>query len=180
MDAIDILEDLVQRPMQALDYFWDELDPSQLNSHPGGHPNSIAWLLWHTARETDAQIAPLAGHDQLWTVENFDSRFGLSEVDLGMADVGLGQSPDDARGVTVEETQQGKDLLRDYLEAVYAKTASWIAMLSDDDLDRVIDNDWDPPVTVGVRIISVIDDAAQHIGQAAYVAGTVELHDLTS
>lgn len=179
MDAIDLLKNLVRRPIEALDYFWDDLDPSRLNSRPGGHPNSIAWLLWHTARETDAQIAPLAGYEQSWSADGFESRFALSDVDLGTADVGLGQSPEEARAVTVEETPEGKELLRQYLESVYDKFAGWIATLSDDDLDRIIDDQWDPPVTVGVRVISVIDDAAQHIGQAAYIAGTVEIVDLT-
>ena len=36
----------------------------------------------------------------------------------------------------------------------------------------VIDDSWVPPVTRGVRLISVYADALQHIGQAAYVVGT--------
>jgi hypothetical protein len=39
------------------------------------------------------------------------------------------------------------------------------------DLDRVVDKRWDPPVTLGVRLVSVVDDDAQHVGQAAYVRG---------
>lgn len=171
MDTIDVVRDLVARPLQALDYFWEDLEPSRLNNHPGGHPNSIAWLLWHTARETDAQIAPLAGHEELWTAENFDTRFALGEADLGMADVGLSQAAEDAQAVKVEESLAGKALLREYLEVVYARVGEWVNTLNSEDLARVIDENWDPPVTVGVRVISVIDDAAQHIGQAAYVAG---------
>lgn len=180
MDAVDVLKDLAARPTAALDYFWDDLDPSRLNSRPGGHPNSIAWLLWHTAREIDAQIAPLAQREELWTANNFASRFGFDNLDLGMADVGLGQTAEQAREVFVEETPEGKALLREYLDAVIDQTSEWIDTLEDDDLDRVIDTDWDPPITLGVRVISVFDDAAQHIGQAAYIAGTVEIVDLTS
>lgn len=178
MDAIELLKNLVRRPIDALDNFWADLDPSQLNSHPGGHPNSIAWLIWHTARETDAQIAPLAGAEQSWTVEGFADRFELSDVNLGTADIGLGQSRDDAWAVKVEETAEGKALLRDYVETVYDKFAAWVETLTEEDLARVIDEQWDPPVTVGVRVLSVIDDATQHVGQAAYVAGTVEFVDL--
>lgn len=179
MNAIELLKNLVPRPIEALDSFWADLDPSQLNSRPGGHPNSIAWLIWHTARETDAQIAPLVGDEQLWTADDFETRFNLTGVNLGTADIGLGQSADEARSVTVEETQEGKQLLRAYLEAVYDKFAQWVETLNDADLDRIIDEQWDPPVTLGVRVISVIDDATQHIGQAAYIAGTVEVVDLT-
>lgn len=179
MDANDLLANLVRRPIDALDNFWSDLDPSQLNSHPGGHPNSIAWLIWHTARETDAQIAPLIGTEQSWTVDGYADRFNLADVNLGAADIGLGQSRDDAWAVMVEETAEGKALLREYLETVYDKFARWVNTLTEKDLARVIDEQWDPPVTLGVRILSVLDDAAQHIGQAAYVAGTVEIVDLS-
>lgn len=179
MDAIKVLQDLVARPTQALDYFWDDLDAGRLNSHPGGHPNSIAWLIWHTARETDAQIAPLADQEQVWTADGFQARFGLTDVHLGAGDVGLGQSAEQARAVTVEATPEGKRLLREYLDAVYAMASRWIATLNETELDRVIDDQWDPPVTLGVRVISVLDDAAQHIGQAAYAAGTVDDTDPT-
>lgn len=178
MDAIELLKNLVRRPIDALDYFWEEFDPSQLNSHPGGHPNSIAWLIWHTARETDAQIAPLAGTEQSWTADGYADRFQLSEVNLGTADIGLSQSAEDAWAVSVEETPAGKVLLRDYMETVYDKFACWVETLTEEDLARIIDEQWDPPVTLGVRVLSVIDDAVQHIGQAAYVAGTVEFVDL--
>ena len=48
---------------------------------------------------------------------------------------------------------------------------AYLATLDDDDLDRVVDTRWDPPVTVGVRLVSVIADDLQHVGQAAYVRG---------
>ena len=179
MDAIDLLKNLVHRPIAALNYFWADLDPSQLNTHPGHHPNSITWLIWHTARETDAQIAPLAGFEESWTADGFAARFGFTDLRLGTADVGLGQSRDEAWAVTVEETAQGMALLREYLETVYDKFAAWVETLTEEDLARIIDEQWDPPVTLGVRVLSVLDDAAQHIGQAAYVAGTVEFVDLS-
>lgn len=171
MDAIAVLSDLAARPLQALDYFWEELAPSRLNERPGGHPNSIAWLLWHSARETDAQIAPLAGTEEIWAALDFASRFGFEGLDLGAFEMGYGQSRAAAAGITVPATDEGKNLLREYLESVYEHLGDWISTLDESDLDRVIDENWDPPVTLGARVISVIDDAAQHIGQAAYIAG---------
>src|SRR5699024_1481813 len=174
MDAIKVLQDLVARPSQALDNFWDDLDPSRLNNHPGGHPNSIAWLIWHTARETDAQIAPLADQEQVWTADGFDARFGLTDVHRGTGEVGLGQSAEQARAVTVEATPEGKRLLREYLDPVYAMATRWIATLNETELDRVIDDQFDPRVTLGIRVISVLDDVTQHIEQTASPAVTVE------
>ena len=46
--------------------------------------------------------------------------------------------------------------------------------LTDDDLDRIVDTSWDPPVTLGVRLISVLSDDLQHAGQAAFVRGVLE------
>src|SRR5699024_5311410 len=108
MDAIKVLQDLVARPSPALVDFWDALDPSRLNNHPGGHPHSIAWLIWHTARETDAQIAPLADQEQVWTADGFDARFWLTDVNLGTGEVGLGESAEQASAVTVEARPEGK------------------------------------------------------------------------
>lgn len=171
MDAIDVLSDLAARPLQALDYFWADLHPSRINDRPGGHPNSIAWLLWHSARETDAQIAPLAATQEIWTAQGFAQRFGFDGQDLGALDMGYGQDRAAAEAITVPATHEGKHLLREYLEAVYEHLGEWISTLDESDLDRVIDRGYDPPVTLGVRVISVIDDAAQHVGQAAHIAG---------
>lgn len=179
MDAIDVFNDLVTRPLHALDSFWEDLDPSRVNFRPAGHPNSIAWLLWHTARETDAQIAPLAGVQECWVEQGYVEHFGFTNINLGIADIGLGQTADEARAIFVPETPEGKALLYDYLNTVYQRTADWVTTLTPKDLDRVIDTSWDPPVTLGTRLISVLDDAIQHLGQAAYIAGTVEIVDLT-
>ncbi len=42
------------------------------------------------------------------------------------------------------------------------------------DLDVVVDERWDPPVTLGVRLVSVVNEVNQHVGQAAYVRGLLE------
>ena len=39
------------------------------------------------------------------------------------------------------------------------------------DLDDVVDENWDPPVTRGARLVSVSEDALQHVGQVSYLAG---------
>ena len=49
--------------------------------------------------------------------------------------------------------------------------SSYVQGLGEADLDRVVDLNWDPPVTLGVRLVSVINDDLQHGGQAAYVRG---------
>jgi uncharacterized damage-inducible protein DinB len=140
------------------------LAPEQLEHRPAPDANSIAWLAWHLARGQDAQIAAVAGHEQVWTAEGWADRFDLpfppSANGYGFTSAQVAQ----VRGLTADQ-------LLDYAAAVHARTAEFLAGLSDDDLDRVVDEHWDPPVTLGVRLISILSDDLQHVGQAAYVRG---------
>lgn len=164
MDSVELLKDLAHRPLDVLESIGDRIGPDQLNAHPGGHPNSIAWLLWHTGREMDAQVAQAAGRQEVWSTQGWESRFDLGLPDPGY---GFGHSEEQARAVVVRD----RDLLRGYLRAVTEESADYLAGLSAADLDEVIDRHWDPPVTRGVRLVSVYADALQHLGQAAYVLG---------
>ena len=64
--------------------------------------------------------------------------------------------------------------LLDYYEDVHQRTLRFVATLSESDLERVVDDSWDPPVTVRIRLVSVIADDLQHVGQAAYVRGILQ------
>lgn len=163
MNTNDIFSDLAQRPIDVANSL-PQLTSDQLNAHLGGHPNSVAWLLWHSGREVDAQLADLTGDPQKW--EQFRDRFGLGEAGDS---VGVGQPPEEAERIVVKD----QSLLVEYLEAALTALLQYTGTLSEDDLDDVIDRSWTPPVTRGVRLISIIDDAIQHIGQAAYAAGAL-------
>ena len=164
MDARDVLSEAASRPATEAKALVNTLPEGALNAHAGGHMNSIAWLLWHAGRQMDAQLAQLNGEPQVWHSQGFDARFNLGE--LGDT-VGYGHTAEQARAVVVEDAA----LLVEYLGATTAALSEYIAGLSEADLDDVIDTSWTPHVTRGVRLVSMIDDAAQHVGQAAYAAG---------
>ena len=164
MDARDVLREAASRPAAEAKALIDTLPEGALNAHAGGHTNSIAWLLWHAGRQMDAQLAQLNGEPQVWHSQGFDARFNLGE--LGDT-VGYGHTAEQARAVVVE----GAALPVEYLSATAAALSEYIAGLSEADLDDVIDTSWTPHVTRGVRLVSMIDDAAQHVGQGAYAAG---------
>ena len=164
MDARDVLREAASRPATEAKTLVNTLPEGALNAHAGGHTNSIAWLLWHAGRQMDAQLAQLNGEPQVWHSQGFDSRFNLGE--LGDTE-GYGHTTEQARAVVVEDAA----LLVEYLGATTAALSEYIAGLSEADLDDVIDTSWTPHVTRGVRLVSMIDDAAQHVGQAAYAAG---------
>lgn len=124
--------------------------------------NTIAWLVWHLTRGQDAQIADAAGTEQLWLGEWAD-RFALP---LPRDSTGYGHSSSDVAAV-----QGPPELLLGYHDAVHDATVAYLGTLRGADLDRVIDTSWDPPVTLGVRLMSIIGDDWQHAGQAAFVQG---------
>ena len=164
MDARDVLHEAASRPAAEAKALIDTLPEGALNAHAGGHTNSIAWLLWHAGRQMDVQLAQLNGEPQVWHSQGFDARFNLGE--LGDT-VGYGHTAEQARAVVVEDAA----LLVEYLGAATTTLSEYIAGLSEADLDDVIDTSWTPHVTCGVRLVSMIDDAAQHVGQAAYATG---------
>ena len=142
----------------------DGLSPEQLAQRPGPDANPVGWLVWHALRVQDDHLAEVAGTGQVWIAQGFAGRFALPVDD---AATGYGMSSAEVAAVRVPSA----GLLVEYLDAVLARSREFLGGLSDDDLDRVVDERWDPPVTLGVRLVSVLSDDLQHAGQAAYVRG---------
>jgi hypothetical protein len=142
------------------------LDSGGLTFRPDAEANTLAWLVWHTARVQDAQVADVAGIGQVWVVQAWASRFGLP---FASSATGYGQSSNEVALVDAPA-----DLLLGYYDAVAQQTLDFLARLSADDLDDVVDESWDPPVTLGVRLVSILGDDLQHAGQASYVRGLLD------
>ena len=157
MYAYDRVQEGLRRAVEGL-------SAEQLNARVAPHANSIAWLVWHLARVQDDHIAAAADEEQVYTADDwfdrFDFPFDPSETGYGFTSQQVGQ---------VRVTSA--DLLIDYAGAVHGRTIEFLRGLTDDDLDRIVDTRWDPPVTLGVRLVSVLSDDLQHVGQAAYVRG---------
>ncbi|WP_026928385.1 mycothiol transferase [Granulicoccus phenolivorans] len=164
MDSIAVLTDAASRPLGAVDRILDGLDPDLLHALPEGRGNSIAWLVWHAARQWDAQVAHLAGAAQVWEAGGWPTRTGVDRPD---SEVGFGDTAEEAAALRVSSA----DALRGYWQAVSDHLAAYLSGLTEASLSEVIDTSWDPPVTRGVRLISVIDDAVAHLGQAQYARG---------
>jgi len=130
--------------------------------------NPVSWLVWHLTRVQDDHVAAAFGVTQVWTSEGWAGRFGLP---ARMTDHGYGHTIEQV--TTVAVATSSADLLLEYHEHTYAQTIKLVSEVSDADLDRVVDERWTPPVTLGVRLVSVLDDDMQHIGQAAYARGIV-------
>lgn len=159
----DLLRDAFSRLIEHVDEITEGLTEEVSAYRPTPEANSIAWLLWHSARVQDIQLADVAGVEQVWLRDGWVDRFGL---DLPQGDMGYGHSPDD-----VAKVKAPADLLSGYYHAVHQLTCDYIDGVTADELARVVDTNWDPPVTASARLVSIIDDCAQHLGQAAYVRG---------
>jgi uncharacterized damage-inducible protein DinB len=133
-------------------------------ARPAPKANTIAWLVWHLTRVQDHHVSDILKTEQLWVGGDWAERVGLAP---DPNDTGYGHSPDDVATVTPRDAS----ILEAYLEAVQARTVAMIERLEPADLERVVDRRWDPPVTLGVRLVSVADDGLQHVGQAAYIRG---------
>lgn len=161
--AQELLRDAFTRLVEHVDALTDGLTDDVSSYRPTPQANSIAWLVWHSARVQDAQVADIAGVDQVWTSEGWVDRFGL---DLPRGDTGYGHSAQ-----LVGRVRAPAQLLAGYYRAVHAMTLDYVVTVDARELGRIVDTRWNPPVTAGVRLISIIDDCAQHLGQAAYVRG---------
>jgi uncharacterized damage-inducible protein DinB len=164
VDVRELLEELYGRIPDLVRSAVDGLSAEQLVAAPGEGRNTVGWLVWHLTRVQDHHVAELLEADQVWSSGGWAARFGL-EPDP--SNTGYGHEADEVAAVRPESA----DALVEYHEAVAARTVTFLQTLHGGDLDRVVDRRWDPPVTLGVRLVSVADDSLQHAGQAAYARG---------
>jgi uncharacterized damage-inducible protein DinB len=171
MTIAELLTDAFGRIRETVHRAVDGLTAGQLTYRPEPGANSIAWLVWHLTRIQDDHIADVAGTGQVWTSgasgSTWADRFGLP---FAASATGYGDGPEAVAAVQVKSGE----LLTAYYDAVHQQTLGYIQGLTEADLDRVVDKSWDPPVTLGVRLVSVISDDLQHAGQAAYLRGIIE------
>lgn len=176
MEVSDVLVDAFGRVREVVHGALDGADDALLAWRPGGSGgsagsvvgggNSVAWLVWHLTRVQDDHVADAFGGEQVWTAQGWVERFGLP---LPATDTGYGHGTEEVAGVVASA-----ELLLGYHDAVHDVTVQRLRDLGAADLDRVVDRRWDPPVTLGVRLVSVVADDLQHAGQAAYVRGLRE------
>jgi Protein of unknown function (DUF664) len=166
MESRELLVDAFGRIREVVHGVVGGLGVEELTFRPDADANSIAWLIWHATRIQDDHVSGVAGIEQVWTADGWAARFGLPFDDTA---TGYGHRTDDVAAVRAPG-----DLLTGYHDAVFEHTLRYLDRVDAAELDRVVDRSWDPPVTAGVRLVSVIADGLQHVGQAAYVRGLVE------
>lgn len=167
MHAKDILIDGYSRIQESVHAAVEGLGPDALNHRPSPAANSISWLVWHLTRIQDDHVADAFGLDQVWLTQGWEKRFGL---DLPPRDHGYGHTAAQVAKVTVDSP----DLLTGYYDAVHEQSLGVLREVAAKDLERIVDERWDPPVSLGVRLVSVLADDLEHVGQAAYLRGLIQ------
>ncbi|MGW7404762.1 mycothiol transferase [Streptomyces sp. NPDC054833] len=167
MHARDILIDGYSRIQEEVHATLEGLGPDTLHARPAPDANSVAWLVWHLTRVQDDHVADAFDLEQVWLSQGWEKRFGL---DLPRRDTGYGHGAAKVAKVRVESA----GLLTGYYDAVHEQTLGVLRELPAKDLERIVDERWDPPVSLGVRLVSVLSDDLQHIGQAAYLRGLLQ------
>jgi uncharacterized damage-inducible protein DinB len=165
--ANELLVDGFDRVRESVHEVVEGLDEERLAYRPHQESNPVGWLVWHLARVQDDHVAAAAGAEQIWTAGGWVERFRLP-FDVGAT--GYGQNADEVAQVRV--TAQ---MLTGYHDAVHGATVEYLRTLREEDYERIVDKRWDPPVTLAVRLMSVLNDVTQHSGQAAYVRGLVDV-----
>lgn len=166
MSPADLLLDGFGRFDELVEAAVDGLTEDQLTRRLDPEANTLAWLVWHLARVEDISVADAFGAEQVWLSDGWTEHF---ELPFGPDDMGYGHDVDQVAAVRVGSS----DLLTGYYRDVARRTAEHLRFITADDLDRVVDRSYDPPVTLGVRLVSVLEDVAQHVGQAAFLRGIV-------
>lgn len=166
MTSAELLADALERIREVVHQVTKGLTADQLAFRPQPGANTIAWLIWHLTRVQDDHVSEVAGTEQVWTARGWAARFGLP---FDAAETGWGMSADEVGAVRVESA----GLLTGYHDAVCDASGDFVRTVTDADLDRIVDERWDPPVSLGVRLVSVIADDLQHAGQAAYLRGLI-------
>jgi hypothetical protein len=166
MNVSELLADALGRVREQMPDLVDGLGDDDLAWRPDPEANSIGWLVWHLTRIEDDHVAGVAGSEQVWLADGWAGRFGLP-------------FDDHEHGYSMSSADVGKvratgELLAGYYDAVAARSAAYVATLRPDDLDRIVDEAWDPPVTLGARLVSVVNEVNAHLGQAQYVRGLLE------
>jgi hypothetical protein len=168
MTSAELLVDGFGRIRETVAAVLSGLTEHQLAYQLDGSANPVSWLVWHLTRVQDDHVAAAFGATQVWADGEWASRFGLPE---GLLDHGYGHTSEQVAAIA--SATASAPLLLEYHEETYAQSVKLVADVTDADLERVVDRRWTPPVTLGVRLVSVLDDDMQHAGQAALLRGVL-------
>lgn len=165
MESNDLLVEAYSHINRIVHQAADDLTQEQLAYRPEEGSNSIAWLVWHLTRIQDSHLKNVVQVEEAWLTEEWSERFGMS----GSTGIGFGDGPDDVAAI-----KPPRAILLGYHDRVAGRVLDYLPNVDSAELDRIVDTNYDPHVTAGIRLMSVVQDNTQHAGQARYIRGMIE------
>ena len=147
MDAVDFF--LLRYETLHRTLLGDLLKPlteAQVRGRPQAGVNTIAWLIWHTARIEDVGVNRFVVDGTQVLDSGWLARLGVERRDVG---TGMTDAEVDALSRAIDLTA-----LRGYWDAVTERTAAVISTLRGTDIDTVADPDHVRKVCVGEGIVA--------------------------
>lgn len=174
MQLNEFIEQCLEDYRRRVDAATAPLTEEEMGWRPDAESNSIAFIMWHTARVEDRLVNVFArGAEEVWTRDGWSARTGIPEADHGV-------------NYSLEQVAAlppiTKEDLQEYLEAVREETLTYLRGLDDDDFDAVPE-DRTPfpefPATVryfrgrsiGGIFRQLVGEEDQHLGQVSYIRG---------
>jgi len=156
-----IMLDCFTRVHESLHRVFADVTEDELTREP--HP-PMGWLAWRFTRVIDNNVSRLTGRDQLWIADGWHARFSMEPL------------PNDfGRGLThtreqVSAFRANRELVLGYHDATHERTVAYLDSLRPEDYDRELDEpQYQPLPTIGVRLVSLLDNAMQNMGQISYL-----------
>ena len=164
----EMIMDIFDRIAAQLAQVLEDLTPKQLNQQPGRGANTIGWLIWHLTRSHDRNMSELMGLEQLWISEGWYSRFNRKP---DPAETGYRHTTKEMAAFKAPDSLT----IMEYHRAVLERIKDYIAnYLEESILEQEMYSPTFDSVSPTYRVITgIINDALQHVGQAAYVRGLI-------
>ncbi|WP_422742741.1 DinB family protein [Micromonospora sp. WMMD754] len=163
-----LVRGLVHRTQRELLAVLDGLEPDLLDRAAKAGTNSIGWLLWHLTRSHDRNISELRGSQQVWLSDGWHARFGRG---ADPSDTGYRHS----RAEAAAFQSPAPELVVAYHRAVVDMIDHYLDAASLDELSRrVASPTLGDTATVQDRLVGLLADGLQHVGQAALLRGMLE------
>ncbi len=160
MDAKEVILKSLEQSWGYLTGALDGLTQEEFAWSPGPECNSIAFILWHTARVEDFFVNRIIKREkELYMTEGWQEKMG---------------TPDKAYGFSLEELQAWPvpklEDLRKYVTAVHEKTMAFVNSIPSEKLDEVPRPDRSPDA-IGTSLGHMSTEIALHVGQICYLRG---------
>ena len=163
-----MVRDLVHRTERDVLAVLDGLDHALLDRAVRPGTNSIGWLLWHLTRSHDRNVSELQNRQQLWLSDGWHERFGKA---ADPDETGYRHAPAQAASFR----SPAANVIAGYHRAVVEMIDDYLQQAPDEDPNRIVTSPTlGDSATVHLRLVGVLVEGLQHVGQAALLRGMLQ------